>query len=92
MIRRINSEFVAERPRIQTFGENLDEIISEVFGFEVLSSGFHKLLDEEAKKLKDYEGALDIFEGELGKEARSLLKAYVFKYTRENNEDKSTSN
>lgn len=92
MIRRINSKFVAERPKIQTFGENLDELISEIFGFEVLSSGFHKLLNDEALKIKDYELALNMFNGELGKEARSLLKAYVYKYKGENNEDKSARN
>ena len=80
MIRRINSEFIAERPKIQTFGENLGELTSEIFGFEVLKSGFHKLLDEEAHKEKNYEVALDNFGCELGKEARSLLKAYVYKY------------
>ena len=76
----INSEFIAERPKIQTFGENLGELTSEIFGFEVLKSGFHKLLDEEAHKEKNYEVALDNFGCELGKEARSLLKAYVYKY------------
>lgn len=86
MIRRVNSEFIAERPGIQTFGENLGELTSEIFGYEVLNSGFHKMLNDEALKEKDYEKALDNFEQELGKEARSLLKAYVYKYARENSE------
>ncbi|EEJ51313.1 hypothetical protein, partial [Oribacterium sinus] len=60
--------------------------------FEVLSSGFHKLLDDEALKIKDYELALNTFNGELGKEARSLLKAYVYKYKEEKSEDKSAPN
>ncbi len=87
MIRRINAEFIAERPGIQTFGENLGELTTEIFGYEVLNSGFHRMLNDEAFKVKDYEKALDNFEQELGKEARSLLKAYVYKYTRENSEN-----
>lgn len=82
MIRRINAEFVAERPSIQTFGENLGELTEEIFGFEVLNSGFHKMLKEESYKIDDYEEALKEFDNELGKEAQSLLKAYIFERMR----------
>ena len=82
MIRRVNSEFVAERPSIQTFGENLGELTEEIFGFEVLNSGFHKMLQDESYKTDDYEEALEEFDNELGKEAQSLLKAYIFERMR----------
>ena len=84
MIRRINAEFVAERPSIQTFGENLGELTEEIFVFEVLNSGFHKMLKEESYKIDDYEEALKEFDNELGKEAQSLLKAYIFERMRSN--------
>lgn len=84
MIRRINAEFVAERPSIQTFGENLGELTEEIFGFEVLNSGFHKMLKDESYKIDDYEEALKEFDNELGKEAQSLLKAYIFERMRSN--------
>lgn len=82
MIRRVNTEFVAERPSIQTFGENLGELTEEIFGFEVLNSGFHKMLQDESYKTDDYEEALEEFDNELGKEAQSLLKAYIFERMR----------
>ncbi len=84
MIRRINAEFVAERPSIQTFGENLGELTEEIFGFEVLNSGFHKMLQDESCKTDNYEEALEEFDNELGKEAQSLLKAYIFERMRSN--------
>ena len=84
MIRRINSEFIAERPSIQTFGENLGELTEEIFGFEVLNSGFHRMLQDESNKTDDYEEALDNFDNELGKEAQSLLKAYIYERVQRN--------
>ena len=81
MLRRAESELITERPRIQTFGENLGELTEEIFGYEVLNSGFHKMLKDESYKSDDYEDAVESFGGELGKEAKSLLKAYVYERT-----------
>lgn len=84
-VRRVNEVLVSERPKVETFGENLGDITSEIFGYEVLESGFHKMLKDEAKKTHIYERALSNFGEELGNEARSILKAYI--YERNNNED-----
>lgn len=84
-IRRENDVLVSERPKIETFGENLGDLTSEIFGYEVLESGFHKMLYDEAKKTHRYERALRNFGEELGNEARSILKAYI--YERDNDED-----
>lgn len=43
-IRRVGRRMVAERPEIETFGENVGILTREVFGFEVTESGFHRLL------------------------------------------------
>lgn len=67
-----------ERPEIETFGENLGELTTEIFGYEVLNSGFHKLLKEISNKSSSYEEALEFFQGELGNEAKSILKTYMF--------------
>ena len=84
-VRRENEVLVSERPKIETFGENLGDLTSEIFGYEVLESGFHKMLQDEAKKTHRYERALRNFGEELGNEARSILKAYI--YERDNDED-----
>ena len=42
------------------------------------------MLKEESYKIDDYEEALKEFDNELGKEAQSLLKAYIFERMRSN--------
>ena len=35
-----------ERPRLETFGENIGVLTNEVFGLEITESGFYKILKE----------------------------------------------
>lgn len=43
-LRRAREVAVAERPTVETFGENVGILTREVFGFEVTKSSFHSLL------------------------------------------------
>lgn len=65
------------RPEIETFGENVGVLTREIFGLEVSQSGFHRILEEQANKADDYEGALEKFNGQLGAEAKSLLRGMM---------------
>lgn len=65
----------AERPTIETFGENLSVLSREVFQLELTQSGFHQLLARAAEKRRDYDAALEEFDGELGGEAKAVLRA-----------------
>lgn len=78
ILRRSGNELIAERPCIETFGENVGELTSEIFGYEVTNSGFHKMLKDVSEKKRTYESAALEFNGELGKEARSILKSYMY--------------
>ncbi|RHV78762.1 ATP-binding cassette domain-containing protein [Clostridium sp. OF10-22XD] len=78
ILRRSGNELVAERPCIETFGENVGELTSEIFGYEVTNSGFHKMLKEVSEKKSTYRSAEKEFNSELGKEARSILKSYMY--------------
>jgi predicted ATP-dependent endonuclease of OLD family len=64
----------AERPEVETFGENVGVLTREVFGYEVTESGFHKMLYEAAKEEPDFDDAVERFHGELGAEARAILR------------------
>ncbi len=68
----------AERPDIETFGENVGILTREIFGLEVMNSGFHKLL-KDAAELENltYEEILARFDGQLGAEARAIVRALV---------------
>jgi len=67
----------AERLQIESFGENITSLTTEVFGLEVTDSGFHNLLEKAVKKYGDYNDILNKFHGELGLEAKSILKTLL---------------
>ncbi|HEY1622960.1 MAG TPA: hypothetical protein VGG16_04105 [Streptosporangiaceae bacterium] len=66
-----------EPPDIETFGENVGTLTSEVFGLEVTNSGFHRMIAEAAAGQASYREVLDTFGGQPGSEARALLQALV---------------
>lgn len=76
-LRRTGREAVAERLEIESFGENIGALTSEVFGLEVTYSGFHKLLIDAVEKYGSYNRILSHFNNELGMEARGILKALL---------------
>lgn len=78
ILRRAGKYRKFERPQIETFGENLGELTTEIFGYEVLNSGFHKILKDISQKEETYNDALEHFHNELGNEAKSILKTYMY--------------
>lgn len=78
ILRRSGNELVADRPQIETFGENLGILTSEIFGFEVTNSGFHKMLNDTVAKKSDYGSALNVFKGELGEEGKTMLRSLMY--------------
>jgi ABC-type transport system involved in cytochrome c biogenesis ATPase subunit len=78
MLRRAGDVSVAERPAIETFGENVGVLTREVFGLEVTTAGFHHMVSQavEADQL-NYDGVLTSFEGQLGAEARAIARGLV---------------
>lgn len=67
----------AERPTIETFGENVGVLTREVFGLEVTDAGFHQLLRTAARDEEDFEDVVAKFDGQLGGEARALIRALM---------------
>jgi predicted ATPase len=77
MLRRSGSHTTAERPHVETFGENVGVLTREVFGLEVTHSGFHDLLRKSARRRGDYNAVLEEYDGKLGAEARAMIRALV---------------
>jgi predicted ATPase len=77
MLRRAGAQSVAERPSIETFGENVGILTREVFGLEVTQSGFHSLLQKEVGQGNDFESIVARFNGQLGAEAQAILRSLV---------------
>jgi predicted ATPase len=76
-LRRNGEEAVAERPEIETFGENVGVLTREVFGLEVTQSGFHRLLQSTVEENLPYKATLKKFGDELGAEARAILRSLI---------------
>jgi len=77
ILSRIITQAKAERPSMETFGENVSILTREVFQLELSQSGFHRLLEEAVRTNSTYEAAVDSFDGQLGAEARAVLKAML---------------
>jgi predicted ATPase len=67
----------AERPRIETFGENVGTLTSDVFRLEVSRSGFHKLLAESVAHGMTYDQIIQGYDGQLGLEGRAILRLLI---------------
>lgn len=65
------------RPNIETFGENVGVLTREVFGLEVVKSGFHDLLVKSVESRSSYQEIVNEYNDQLGLEARALLMAMV---------------
>lgn len=75
VLSRSLQESKAERPRLETFGEEVGILSREAFQLELVQSGYQQLLQQAAAKHATYEEALASFEGHLGAEARAVLRA-----------------
>lgn len=76
-VRRSGRVVHAERPEIETFGENVGVLTREVFGLEVTHAGFHQLLREAVGDDDNFEDVVAKFDTELGGEARALIRALI---------------
>jgi predicted ATPase len=76
-VRRTGARAVAERPEIETFGENVGVLTREIFGLEVTHSGFHRMLYEAVQQDPDFDSVVAKFNGELGGEARAIIRALL---------------
>lgn len=67
----------SDRPKIETFAENVGILTDEVFGLELAHSGFHDLLRRSVSKGGSYQEILHKFGGSIGFEGRALLKTMI---------------
>ena len=74
-LRRSGSLLTADRPEIETFGENVGILTREAFGLEVTRSGFHRDIEKAVRDGLTYEQVLEQFSGQLGSEARGIARA-----------------
>ena len=76
-LRRSRLESVTERPEGETFAANVGVLTREVFGLEVVQSGFHDLLEKSVASGKHYDEILSAYNNQLGFEGLALLSALI---------------
>ncbi|EHS54174.1 putative EA59 protein [Rhizobium sp. PDO1-076] len=75
VVNRSGLSIRADRPEIETFGENVGVLTRQVFNLEVTNSGFHKMVATAVDQQLPYESILKLFNGQLGAEGRTLARA-----------------
>ncbi|MFD0673488.1 AAA family ATPase [Cohnella sp. GCM10027633] len=76
-LHRSGTRVSCKRTNIETFGESIGALTSEVFELEVMHSGFYKMLQDAVRTYGDYDTILEHFNDELGWEARSILRSLL---------------
>ncbi|WP_190219082.1 AAA family ATPase [Streptomyces griseosporeus] len=80
-LRRYGNIVKAERPLMETYGENVSTLTHEAFGLESTATGFYAALAKEVDEGRSYQEILADFES-LGSEARGLLRVLTSRHHR----------
>lgn len=67
-----------ERPKIETFGENIGVLTNDIFSLEISESGYYKILKDIVSENDSYEDALKSINNKLGIEGKSILRSLFF--------------
>lgn len=87
VLNRSGKSVRADRPEIETFGENVSTLTREVFNLEVVNSGFHRLISDAAEQGLSYQAILNKFGNQIGAEGRTLARALTSLASRPNGPD-----
>lgn len=68
----------SERPKKETFGENVGTLTHAVFGLEVTNSGFYSLIKKSVAKHDDYDSVKSEFNNQLGMEAKAIAQSIMY--------------
>lgn len=72
IINREKHQIRIDRPRIETFGENINTLTREVFGLEVRNSGYELLIQEVINNSNSFDDVLKKFDGNLSENAQMI--------------------
>jgi hypothetical protein len=88
LLGRAGSQAWAQRPESETFGENVGTLTREVFGLQLIHTGFNRLIREAVLETGSFRMAVEKFGGKLGGEGIALARALSF-VPREDLEDRN---
>lgn len=83
VVNRTERSARADRPDLETFGENVGVLTREVFGLEVMATGYNALIGSAVERCEgEYERVLTAFSGALGGEGRAIARGLCARYRR----------
>lgn len=77
ILNRTKRYIQANRPQIDTFGENVGTLTGEVFNHEVTNTGFYKMVTDAVDKFDNFDNLYHYFEEKLGSEGRALARSLL---------------
>ncbi|KDA94263.1 MULTISPECIES: AAA family ATPase [Pantoea] len=86
ILNRTGQYVSADRPQIETFGENVGTLTREVFSHEVVNTGFYKMIADACEKFSTFDEVNNYFSNKLGGEARALVRSLVNKKKRDSDD------
>ena len=76
-LRRYGDVVSADRPEVETFGENVSVLTREVFGLDIEQAGFHNMVRQAVEGQGDFNAVIGHFGAQLGGEARAVARALL---------------
>ncbi|MFG1499687.1 AAA family ATPase [Halobacteriovorax sp. XZX-3] len=76
-IEREGGSQVFKRLNIKPFAENVGILTREVFGLEVIESGYHSLLRKLSEENDNYESIMDTINNDIGDEGKGILMSLL---------------
>ncbi|MBL0691924.1 MAG: AAA family ATPase [SAR324 cluster bacterium] len=79
-IYRVGAKYKLNRPKNETYGENIDTLTRDVFGLELENSGFYKSIGDYIRenKSKTYKDVMKEFGDQVGSEGRAIARSLIF--------------
>ena len=84
-ISRTGEDMQFDKISIESFATNTDSLIREVFGLEVIKTGFYQLIKQELAD--SFDESLDKFEGQVGFLGKVLMQSLLTKKDDNHEED-----
>lgn len=84
-VERIGGQMIFNRPNIETFASGTDQLTRDIFGYEIIKTGFYKLLQENL--CSNFDKTLDLFENHVGSLGQIMIQGLLQKEGRADNEE-----
>ncbi len=84
-VERNQKEMYFSRPHIESFAANTDSLTREIFGYEVIKTGFYKLLEDEIED--SFEETFEKFDDQIGFLGQIMIQRLIQKRGDEHDEN-----